>query len=65
MYGILIGGIFYLISCADINASFPEKYILNESGRWIMPLLEWSEISFLRESILEHYRKNPNQNPPQ
>ena len=60
IYSIVIGGIFYSISSAIQNTLFPEELILNESGRWIMPLCDLSEIRCLWESIQGHHNKGDN-----
>jgi len=53
IYSIVIGGILYSISSTHQNM-FPEELILNESGRWIMPLEDVSKIRCLWESIKNH-----------
>ena len=55
IYSIVIGGILYSISAAHQNTLFPEELILQESGRWIMPLQDVSKIRCLWESIKNHF----------
>lgn len=52
IYSILIGGIFYSICATTQNTSFPAGYILNESGRWLMPLVDVSHIKCLWDFII-------------
>jgi len=57
IYSIIIGGILYSISAAHQNTLFPEELLLNESGRWIMPLQDVSKIRCLWEFIQNHFNK--------
>ena len=55
IYSIVIGGILYSVSTACQNSFFPENLLLNESGRWIIPLRDISEIQFLWEFVKHHF----------
>ncbi len=65
VYAIVIGGILYYISTACQNRSFlPEtllsllpELLLNESGRWIIPLADFNNIRCLRELIDHHFNE--------
>lgn len=65
VYAILIGGILYYISGVLQNRSFlPEpllstnpEFLLNESGRWIIPLTDFYNIPCLKEYIDHHHNK--------
>ncbi len=47
---MIIGGILYSISMTQFDECF-YKYLLYESGRWVMPLIDFYKISFLRDFI--------------
>lgn len=51
VYAIVIGGVLYYISTAHQSRSIPSELLLNESGRWIMPLTDFYSIPFLKEYI--------------
>lgn len=57
VYRIVIGGILYSISTASQNCAYPAELLLNDSGRWIMPLTDISRIPFLWEYICQHFNK--------
>jgi len=48
VYAIVLGGILYQISTACQNSYFPAELLLNESGRWVMPLTDFYNIPFLK-----------------
>jgi len=65
VYAIVIGGILYYISTARQNNSFlaepfmsliPEL-LLNESGRWVIPLADLNSIPCLREFIDQQFNE--------
>ncbi len=57
VYAIVIGGILYYISTARQKSSFPAELLLNESGRWVMPLTDFYNIPFLKEYIDHHFNE--------
>lgn len=57
IYGIVLGGIFYMISTDCLTSPFPEEMILNESGCWNIPLKEISEIEVLFDFIKFNFNK--------
>ncbi|MCK4294295.1 MAG: hypothetical protein KAY65_13945 [Planctomycetes bacterium] len=57
VYAILIGGILYYISTTRQNSSLLPELLLNESGRWVMPLRDFYSIPFLREYIDRHFNE--------
>jgi len=57
LYAIVLGGILYQISTAHENSSFPAELLLNESGRWVMPLTDFYSIPFLRERFNRHFNE--------
>jgi len=57
LYGIVIGGILYSISTAHQDSSLPVELLLNESGRWVIPLTDFNSIPFLRKYIDRHFNE--------
>ncbi len=46
-YALVVGGILYFVSIGESPAVLGPRYLLNESGDWIMPVVDFDKISFL------------------
>jgi hypothetical protein len=58
-YYMIIGGILYSISMTQHDKHF-DKYLLYESGNWVMPLIDCYKIPFLKDFIDSNFgKKNP------
>jgi len=55
VYALLLGGILYYISTSRKDSPHPAQLHLNESGRWIVPLTDFSNVPFLREYFAEGF----------
>ncbi len=61
IYAMIIGGILYLVCVARGSVLHDSKYLLNESGTWAMPLIEFDRIPFLKEFITSQFgNKDPS-----
>lgn len=57
VYAIVVGGILYYISTAHHKSSLPRELLLNESGRWIIPLVDFQNIQFLKEYVDRYFNE--------
>jgi hypothetical protein len=56
IYHMVIGGILYSISTTRLDAGF-NKYLLNETGSWVIPLIDLFKINFLKSMIVKNFGK--------
>jgi len=54
-YALIIGGILYFVSIAHGHVFLGRRYLLNESGDCIMPLVEFDEVPFLEEFLKHNF----------
>jgi len=55
VYAFIIGGILYFVSVRHGNAFPDPMYLLNESGTWVMPLVDFHKVPFLGEFLARHF----------
>ena len=57
VYHIIIGGIFYSLSTASQNSASLDILLLNDSSRWMIPLIDVRRIPVLWEHIKWQFNK--------
>ena len=55
IYCMIIGGVLYMISKTQHDPYF-SKWLLNETGNWIMPSLDFYKIPFLKDLVDNIFR---------
>ncbi len=55
LYAFIVGGILYFVSIKAGHVFPSPRYLLGESGDWIMPLVDFDKIPFLEEFLSHQF----------
>ena len=56
LYALIVGGILYFVSVKE-GCVFPDpRWLLQESGDWTMPLLDFDKVPFLEAFLTHHFQ---------